>query len=156
VLLGANPAAALTRRAKERLTVIRSDSTEIVHPGGTVIVRAADGDVRWWTFAGHNANATLSSTLAELAADPIQRHTDFHVRLRSDVTPTMWTEARSDATERICLPDIDPRAVAGLKFGAALPERLATATLAARLAAPESARLVLAEPTRWLHRSADC
>lgn len=156
VLLGANPPGALTRRARERLTVIRSDSTEIVNPDGTVIVRAADGDVCWWTFAGHNANATLTSTLAELATDRIQRHTDLHVRLRSDITPAMWTEARSDAAERICLPDIDPRAVAGLKFAAALPERLATATLAARLAAPETAHTVLAEPTRWLRRSADC
>ncbi len=35
---------------------------------------------------------------------------------------------------RICLPDIDTSALAGLKFSEALPPRLATATLAARLA----------------------
>ena len=36
----------------------------------------------------------------------------------------------------------------GLKFSAALPVRLAEATLAARMADLESAAIVLAEPTR--------
>jgi hypothetical protein len=52
-----------------------------------------------------------------------------------------------DAGERLCLPEVDERALAGLKFSEALPERLATATLAARLADLDSAVRVLAEPT---------
>jgi ATP-dependent Lhr-like helicase len=40
----------------------------------------------------------------------------------------------ADAAECLCLPDVDQRALAGLKFNEALPERLATATLAVRLA----------------------
>jgi ATP-dependent helicase Lhr and Lhr-like helicase len=47
----------------------------------------------------------------------------------------MWKAGTADATERLCLPDADQRALDGLKFSEALPERLATATLAARLSA---------------------
>ncbi|WP_307961741.1 hypothetical protein [Salinispora arenicola] len=42
---------------------------------------------------------------------------------------------------------MDEKALAGLKFSKALPERLATATLAARLADLGAAAAVLAEPT---------
>jgi ATP-dependent Lhr-like helicase len=46
------------------------------------------------------------------------------------------------------LPDVDSRAVRGLKFSAALPERLAVATVAARLADFEGAAAALAAPAR--------
>ena len=57
--------------------------------------------------------------------------------------------ARRDAADRICLPEVDQAALAGLKFSEALPERLATATLAARLADVDSAARVLVEPVRF-------
>jgi ATP-dependent Lhr-like helicase len=44
---------------------------------------------------------------------------------------------------------VDERALEGLKFSEALPERLATATLAARSADLDSAVRVLAEPARY-------
>jgi ATP-dependent helicase Lhr and Lhr-like helicase len=44
---------------------------------------------------------------------------------------------------------VDQRALAGLKFSEALPERLANATLAARMADLDSAVQVLAEPVRY-------
>src|ERR1019366_9442477 len=100
VLLGADPPVALTQRAKRALADIRGEHVPTVHPAGTVIVRAG-ADVRWWTWAGYRANATLAATLS------------------------------------------------GLKFNEALPERLATATLAARLADLDSAARVLAEPARF-------
>jgi ATP-dependent Lhr-like helicase len=49
----------------------------------------------------------------------------------------------------MCLPEVDARAVRGLKFGEALPPRLAEATLAARTADEEGARAVLAAPVRF-------
>ena len=58
-------------------------------------------------------------------------------------------ERLADAAERLCLPDVDQRALEGLKFNEALPERLATATLAARLADLDSAAQVLAESARF-------
>jgi ATP-dependent Lhr-like helicase len=70
--------------------------------------------------------------------------------LRDDLTPAAWRALAADAEERLCLPDIDKKALEGLKFSAALPERLATATLAARLANLPGAAEILAAPTRFV------
>lgn len=149
VLLGNEPAAiALTQRATTKLADLRETSVDTVHPGGTVISRDPDGDVRWWTWAGHRTNATLTATLAGIA-DPTQRIDDTCIRLRPDLTPEMWKQATADAPERLCLPEVDEKALSGLKFSAALPRSLATATLAARLADSDGANKVLREPTRF-------
>ena len=147
VLLGADPPVALTQRAKRVLAEVRDEHLPTVHPGGTVITRAGE-DARWWTWAGYRANATLAATLSSLT-DSIQRFDDASLRLRSDLTPEMWKAGSADASERLCLPDVDERALAGLKFNEALPKRLAVATLAARLADLDSALQTLAEPVRF-------
>jgi ATP-dependent Lhr-like helicase len=49
----------------------------------------------------------------------------------------------------MCLPEVDEKALTGLKFAEALPRHLAVATLAARLADLENARSVLLEPRRF-------
>jgi ATP-dependent helicase Lhr and Lhr-like helicase len=147
VLLGADPPVALTQRATRILAEVRGDHTDAVHPGGTVVTQAGD-DVRWWTWAGYRANATLAATLSHLT-DSVQRFDDASLRLRSDLTREMWKAGTADATERLSLPEIDQRALAGLKFSEALPARLATATMAARLADVASAAQVLAELARF-------
>ncbi|MGY1455931.1 DEAD/DEAH box helicase [Streptomyces sp. SS8] len=152
VLLGADPPVALTRRASARLAGQReTDAPGTVHPGGTLITRSG-GDVRWWTWAGYRANATLAATLRPVA-DPLQRPTDCWLRLREDLTPADWSAARESVGDNLVLPDVDPRAVRGLKFSAALPERLAAATVAARLADFDGARAVLSEPVRLVDLS---
>jgi len=148
VLLGADPPVGLTRRAVERLAEIREHDAGMALPEGTVIVRAGSGDVRWWTWAGYRANATLASTLDGLT-DPLQNHEDNYIRLRKDLTPAEWKAGAADAVERICLPHVDKKAAAGLKFSAALPHRLAVATLAARLADIDGAATALAEPVAF-------
>jgi ATP-dependent Lhr-like helicase len=142
VLLGADPPVRLTHRATARLSQLRENAVTTVHPGGTLITRE-DRDVRWWTWAGYRANATLSGL-----TDQSQRVTDTAIRLRADLTADMWRTGTADAADRICLPEVDERAVAGLKFSEALPYRLATATLAARLADIEAVKNTLAEPAR--------
>jgi ATP-dependent helicase Lhr and Lhr-like helicase len=97
---------------------------------------------------GFCANATLAATLSDLT-DGLQRFTDTHLRMRADLTPEMWKAATTDAAERLCLPEIDHDALNGLKFNEALPEHLATATLAARLADVEAAATVLGQPIRF-------
>ena len=52
--------------------------------------------------------------------------------------------------DQLCLPEVDERAVKGLKLAVALPPRLAESTLARRLADLESAAQVLSEPVRFL------
>ncbi|MGV9806767.1 DEAD/DEAH box helicase [Micromonospora chersina] len=147
VLLGTDPPVALTGRAANRLAGLREEFASLVHPGGTLVVRDGDGEVRWWTWAGFRANATLMSTLSELA-DPTQRYDDASIRLRPDVDRDMVREAMADAAGRVCLPDVNDKALEGLKFSTALPERLAIATLAARLADVPAAQVVLGEPVR--------
>ena len=145
MLLGADPPARLTRRAQAALTGAREAAPDLVHPGGTVISREQNGDVRWWTWAGWRANATLADI-----ADSAQRVEEFFVRLHSDATPQVWKTAIAGIAERLCLPAVNDKALAGLKFSAALPRRLAAATLAARLADLGGARIALTEPHRFL------
>lgn len=148
VLLGTDPPVSLTRRAETCLAEQReTDAPATVHPGGTLITRVGS-DIRWWTWAGYRANATLAATLQSVA-DPLQRPTDSWLRLREDLTPADWRTARDNVGDNLVLPDVDRRAVRGLKFSAALPERLAVATVAVRLADFESARLVLGESARF-------
>lgn len=147
VLLGAEPPVKLTQRADQNLAVARDNNTDTVHPGGSVITRHGE-DVRWWTWAGYRANATLTAILAGLT-DEHQRFEDEYLRLRSDITPVMWKAGITDAADRLCLPEVDAKALRGLKFSEALPERLATATLAARLADLDGAAAALAEPVRF-------
>ena len=149
VLLGADPPVRLTRRAHAALAEARETAPDLVHPGGTVISRGPAGDVRWWTWAGLRANATLIATLGDMA-DTAQRVEEFFVRLRSDATPQAWKAALTDVEERLCLPSVDDKALDGLKFSVALPRHLAEATLAARLADLDGARIALAEPHRFL------
>lgn len=150
VLLGADPPVSLTRRAVARLAEWRAeDAPQVVHPGGTLVTRTGT-DVRWWTWAGYRANATLAASLPSVA-DPVQRPTDCCLRLRDDLTPETWEAAHNgtDGGEALVLPDVDERAVRGLKFSAALPQRLAVATVAARLADFDGARAALGEPVRF-------
>ncbi|MGV9909332.1 DEAD/DEAH box helicase [Streptomyces tendae] len=149
VLLGATPPVRLTRRAEGALARARDEGAEVVNRDGTVIVRGGrDTNVRWWTWAGYRANATLTASLSAIA-DPLQRPTDTYVRLREDITPQDWKRAASDAADHLCLPEVDPRALAGLKFNAALPPRLAEATLAARMADLGGAAATLREAVRF-------
>ncbi|MEU8186689.1 DEAD/DEAH box helicase [Micromonospora carbonacea] len=148
VLLGDDPPVRLTGRATDRLAAERADRSAVVHPGGSLVVRAEGGDLTWWTWAGLRANATLAATLSEVV-DPMQRYDDHMIRLRADLDRSQWRSLVADAGQRICLPEVNARALAGLKFGVALPERLARATLAARLADLPGAAAVLAEPVRF-------
>jgi ATP-dependent Lhr-like helicase len=148
VLLGEDPPVQLTQRATRVMAELREDRLGSVHPGGTVISRQGM-DVRWWTWAGFRANATLAATLGHLA-DEKQRFDDVSVRLRSDLDRDMWQSGVVDAVQRLCLPEIDERALEGLKFSEALPHRIAMATLAARLADVDAAAEVLREFARFV------
>ena len=147
VLLGADPPVALTRRATGVLAGLRSDGVGRVHTPGTV-VSVADDDLRWWTWAGYRVNATLKATLSGVA-DPSQRVSDVFIRLRPDLRAATWPSVVRSLRDRLVLPEVDDKALAGLKFSDALPRHLAEATLAARLADLEHAAVVLGESVRF-------
>jgi ATP-dependent helicase Lhr and Lhr-like helicase len=148
VLLGTEPDVRITKRAEVSLGNARDHYMESVHPGGTLITRGSGGHIRWWTWAGHRANATLTGSLAPVAV-PAQRVNDCWIRLREDIDPQVWKESVADLAGHLCLPEIDGQAVRGLKFAEALPTRLAEATLAARFSDMRGARAVLGEPIRF-------
>lgn len=151
VLLDADPPVRLTKRAVAELARVRGERRGCVHPGGNLIVRDdRTDDVRWWTWAGFRTNATLAASLQGLA-DPAQRFNDQWIRLRSDLTRDTWRATVTDAHTRLCLPNVDEKALIGLKFSDALPKELALATVAARIADLPAAATVLAEPTRFLN-----
>jgi ATP-dependent Lhr-like helicase len=147
VLLGAEVPVSLTRRASGLLAGLRSDGIGRVHTGGLVISRGED-DLRWWTWAGYRVNATLKATLSTVA-DQAQRVDDLSIRLRADLRSSTWRGVVDALQNHLCLPEIDEKAIAGLKFSDALPQHLAVATLAARLADLNHARAVLTEPARF-------
>jgi len=147
VLLGADVPVSLTQRAAGVLAGLRSDAIGRVHGGGMVISRG-DSDLRWWTWAGYRVNATLKATLGGLA-DEMQRVDDLSIRLRADLRPSTWPSVVDELQDRMCLPEVDEKALAGLKFSEALPRYLAEATLAARIADLGNARSVLLEPCRF-------
>ncbi|MEU1622022.1 DEAD/DEAH box helicase [Streptomyces sp. NPDC005722] len=149
VLLGDDPPVSLTKRATVKLAEARDAHLHTVHPGGTVVTRTADGDIRWWTWAGHRANAMLAASLSSVVT-PHRHVNDQWIRLRDEVTAESWKTASADARTGLCLPEVDGHAVRGLKFGEALPPRLAEATLAARGADEEGASRALAEPVRFV------
>jgi ATP-dependent Lhr-like helicase len=145
-LLGADPPAVLTRRAAGILAGLRSDAIGRVTSSGTVIA-GTDGDLRWWTWAGYQVNATLKATLGEVA-DQSARVSDLFIRLRGDLRASAWPSVRA-LGEHLVLPEVDEKALTGLKFSEALPRNLAVATLARRLADLEDAASVLREPARF-------
>jgi ATP-dependent Lhr-like helicase len=146
VLLGGEPPVSLTRRGAGVLAGLRSDAIGRVAGSGTV-VSGTDGDLRWWTWAGYRVNATLKATLGGVA-DSSQRVSDLFIRLRGDLRASTWPEVGS-LRDHLALPDIDEKALTGLKFSEALPRHLAVATLATRLADLEHATDVLCEPVRF-------
>jgi ATP-dependent Lhr-like helicase len=147
VLLGAEAPVSLTQRASGVLAGLRSDGIGRVRDGGLVISRG-DDDLRWWTWAGYRVNTTLKATLGGVA-DEAQRVDDLSIRLRADLRPTSWRGVVDAVRDRMCLPEVDEKALTGLKFSEALPRDLAVATLATRLADLDHARAVLMEPARF-------
>jgi len=143
VLLGADVPVSITHRAAGALAGLRSDAVGRVHADGMVISRN-DSDLRWWTWAGYRVNATLKATLGGLA-DEVQGVDDVAIRLRTDLQPSIWRSLVSELEDRLVLPEVDEKALSGLKFSEALPHHLAEATLAARLADLENAKSVLLE-----------
>nr|WP_308196734.1 DEAD/DEAH box helicase [Saccharopolyspora erythraea] len=148
VLLGAVPPIALTQRAQRVLVELRETRSGQVSADATVITRDGN-DVRWWTWAGFRANASLSATLEDLT-DQYTRFDDVSIRLRGDLTREMWQAGVADPETRSRLPEIEERALNGLKFNEALPQELATSTLAARLADIDGAIKALKQSVRFV------
>jgi ATP-dependent Lhr-like helicase len=148
VMLGADPAVDLSRRAASALASLRADAGDRAWQGGTVVA-GDSGQPVWWTWGGARANATLAAALPDVVL--VGRRIDNHrLRLRPDTSPDRLRQAIDGAATRPLPPPlITPEAVAGLKFADVLPPHLAVNTLAARLSDPANATDILTSQVRW-------
>jgi ATP-dependent Lhr-like helicase len=156
VLLGADPPGVeLTRRAVERLAVVREEYRTTVDDRCTVLGVWRNGQHRWWTWAGARANAALHAALK--AVDPTLvdgsvQFDDRFIRLRGDATAGGIKQALVDASEALghdlqsLIMPTTAEAVRQLKFSDLLPEGMAQATLASRHADTLGAGLCAARP----------
>lgn len=144
VLLGATPAGViLTRRAVHRLEALREEYADRIAENATVVSTADGRRVRWWTWAGARANATLVAALYQAAPellDELSAFNNWQIALRGDATASdlvsILQSIRStfhpDLAEAV--PIVDERALRNLKFSELLPTGLAVSTLAKRMA----------------------
>ena len=131
VLLGQDPPVELSQRATSALSGIREAWSARVDPSGLVIERG-EAEVTYWSMAGARAHETLAAALpVEFEA----RSTNEYLRFSSAFDLDLMRDADLDGV----LPYIDPCAVEGLKFSAALPQDLARSTLAERFVDSEHA-----------------
>lgn len=123
----------LSERARQRLESLRAEHW---WAGGadTVVVREASGRIRWWTYAGLDANLWLSSALGNLRDTRVPRD-DLSIRLRSDVTVDDVEDALSglDASTLSLADEIARGPVDQLKFADLLPDDVARAIIERRL-----------------------
>ncbi|MEN3611971.1 hypothetical protein AAH979_20745 [Plantactinospora sp. ZYX-F-223] len=68
----------------------------------------------WRTWAGFRTNATLTSALAGLT-DPMQEQADVYSGSAGTSPPAQWRSGTADAADRLCLPEVDEKALTGLK-----------------------------------------
>ncbi|MBO0923779.1 DEAD/DEAH box helicase [Cellulomonas sp. zg-ZUI199] len=136
VLLGETPDVPLSRRAVDRLDLIRETRADEVSEGG-LVVDGSGQDLRLWTWAGLRANETLRTALG--GAEGRSFNEVMIVR----------GAGRLDRLQGVALDDVAPSVpvemVESLKFSAALPLPVAVKTLAERYADRKGAAMVARE-----------
>jgi ATP-dependent Lhr-like helicase len=140
-------------RATSQLQELRNDYP-FVTLGATSIVRHANGELRWWTFAGGVANTLLAAHLrTNIGADAdnlaIRADADnLAIRVRGSVSLDRIEESLRMADPAAMRPDPDADAIENLKFSEALPAVLAAEVFCVRFADSPAISGVLAEPRR--------
>ena len=137
VLLGDTPDVPLSRRAIERLSVVREARSGQVSSDGNVIDVASD-EAHLWTWAGMKANETLRAALGGAQG---QSFNDVMIlRGAGDLSEL------KDLSFHEVVPRVPVEMVKNLKFSAALPEETAIKTLAERFVDRTGAATVASEP----------
>ena len=137
VLLGDTPDVPLSRRAIERLDLVREARRGQVSSDGIVIEVAAE-EAHLWTWAGLKANETLRAALGGAEG---QSFNDVMV-LRGAGDLSMLARLSFENV----VPRVPVEMVKNLKFSTALPEDAAIKTLAERFVDRTGAAIVASEP----------
>jgi ATP-dependent helicase Lhr and Lhr-like helicase len=151
ILLGCDLPATVSRRASEKLEELRKEFTWL-EADSTAVVRGADNSLKWWTFGGLNANASLAAWLKQ------QRSfggvpNNLSIRLSGDQATgeveSAIRELRGTPPETL-RPEVSDKALDGLKFTACLPEGLARQVMQMRMTDVRGSEAVLGEPVRFV------
>ncbi|MFB0833016.1 hypothetical protein ACX8Z9_01570 [Arthrobacter halodurans] len=161
VLLGAEPTGVtLSKRAIVKLEELRGEYINRVAADSTVLVREANGRLRWWTWAGARANAVLAAALLEISPkllDEPRAYNNWQIGLRGDATAGTMGRALRDIRDTLhsaptrFRPSIDARALKSLKFSELLPLDLAVSATAERAGEPERATDISERPIQAVH-----
>lgn len=136
VLLGETPDVPLSRRAADRLDLVRESRASQVSPGG-LVVEASGEALHLWTWAGLRANETLRAGLGGAEG---RSNNDVMV-----VRGAGHLGRLSDIPFGDVAPHVPAEMVDSLKFSAALPVVVAAKTLAERFADRTGATVVAGE-----------
>ncbi|BCW18377.1 hypothetical protein NtRootA9_10850 [Arthrobacter sp. NtRootA9] len=138
----------LTKRADQALDRLRAEYASRVDMRHAVVTKE-EARVRWWTWAGARANATVVAALRSTAPDALiedQSYSNEYINLRSDATLHQVSQAMSVFSSQeaeLPAPEPDKSALMRLKFSDLLPPNLAPFTLSQRLGDPVGARKLL-------------
>lgn len=155
VLDGTLPGVQLSRRAAERLALVREEYALTVSSVGLVVAPWDSGQVRWWTWAGARANGVLATALASInpgLVDELDRYDNRYVKLRGDATAGQLRQALQAVRQsfgddlRGAQAPVSDEALKQLKFAELLPPALAASTLSARAADPAACAYVVEMP----------
>ena len=136
VLLGETPDVLLSRRAVDRLELVRDARAEQVSADGLMVERSGH-DLYFWTWAGLKANETLRAALGGAEG---QSYNDVMVLRGAGELGALGAVAFDEV-----VPRVPAEMVESLKFSAALPEAAAVKTLAERFSDRAGAAFVAAE-----------
>jgi ATP-dependent helicase Lhr and Lhr-like helicase len=145
VVLGAAPGVQLSSRADSQMEAVRAELADCSDEAGTVAVRDTAGRMRWWTWAGGRANASLAATLPSVLEPPGQIE-NLSLRARGGVRfEELRAAVRGRAGEVVAPPPVPAAAARGLKFSEALPEDLVNRALSERNGDAVGAKAVLGQ-----------
>lgn len=156
VLLGVDPTGVkLSQRAVAKLEDLRASMGVCVDADRTVIMRSGQ-DLRWWTWAGRRANATLWAALGAQDPSPVSTvdtYDEWSIPLDSALDVDSIRAALNGVRDAVNsgdgLPSVRPEDVQGLKFAELLPPGMAEATLAQRIGDGTGARARIEAPLVW-------
>jgi ATP-dependent Lhr-like helicase len=135
---------AWSKRAAAQLAEIRTEYPW-VSPDHTTLLKQANGEIQWWTFAGGLANSLVMNHLGGIATgktDNLCIRFTSHLKLK-DVESLIASRMNE---EIVAAPSED--ATSNLKFGECLPPIVVGEVFSARFSAPEAIASIRSEPMR--------
>jgi len=156
VLAGDDQRDCWSRRAVDQIASVRQDYPWLDH-GSTAVVAIPNEVARWWTFAGAGANATFASALARATHSKVEHNSfalTFEPRVKlGDIERDIEELQQQDVSQE--QPEVDERAIEGVKFSECLPAPIVVSMLQRRLVDPVGVNAILQSPIRFISAGGD-